>query len=76
MTTVTLNIQLDDKVKQAYQATSEERRASLQKLIARMLQEFAESRPESLLTIMDEMSREAQAKGLTPEILDAILRDE
>lgn len=76
MTTVTLNIQLDDKVKQAYQSQPAESRARLQKLVARMLQEFAESRPESLLAIMDEMSQEAEMNELTPEILADILGDE
>ena len=76
MTTVTLNIQLDDKVKQAYQSQPAERLKHKQKLVARMLQEFAESRPESLLAIMDEMSQEAEASELTPEILASILDDE
>lgn len=76
MTIVTLNIQLDDKVKQAYQSQPAERRERLQKLVARMLQEFAESSPESLLAIMDEISQEAQANKLTPEILADILGDE
>lgn len=76
MTTVTLNIQLDDKVKQAYQAQPADRQARLQKLVARMLQEFAESTPESLLTIMDQMSQEAEVNKLTPEILTSILDDE
>jgi hypothetical protein len=31
---------------------------------------------QSLLEIMDEISAEAEAKGLTPEILESLLEDE
>jgi len=76
MPVASINIQLDDKSAQLYETTSEEKREQLRKLISFMVREFAESTPHSLLSLMDEMSREAEAKGLTPEILGTILSDD
>jgi hypothetical protein len=76
MSVATIQIQLDNKTAQAYQSTPEDRRERLQKLISVMLREFTETTPHSLLLLMDDMSREAKARGLTPEILDSILKDE
>jgi hypothetical protein len=76
MSAATIQIQLDNKTAQAYQAAPEDRRERVQKLISVVLQEFTETTPHSLLSLMDEMSREAKTKGLTPEILDNILKDE
>ncbi|NHZ72125.1 MAG: hypothetical protein GWP17_03455 [Aquificales bacterium] len=69
MSVATIQIQLDNKTAQAYQSTPKDRRERLQKLIGVMLQEFTETTPHSLLLLMDDMSREAKATGLTPEIL-------
>ncbi|MBK6711954.1 MAG: hypothetical protein IPG51_16715 [Chloroflexi bacterium] len=76
MGVATIRIQLDNKIARAYESTSSEQRERLQQLIGFMLQEFAESTPQSLLSLMDDMSQEAAARGLTPEILDSLLEDE
>lgn len=76
MGVATIRIQLDNKIARAYESTSSEQRERLQQLIGFMLQEFAESTPQSLLSLMDDMSQEAAAHGLTPEILDSLLEDE
>ncbi len=72
----TIRIQLDNKTARAYESSSQEQRERLQQLIGFMLQEFAESTPQSLLSLMDDISQEAAARGLTPEILDSLLEDE
>ena len=72
MTLATITVQLDDRAAQLYQLTPERKRIQLRKLIGFLVQEFAESTPESLLTLMDEMSSEAEAKGLAPEILELL----
>ncbi|MCB0123155.1 MAG: hypothetical protein KDE58_12960 [Caldilineaceae bacterium] len=76
MGVATITIQVDDQAAQVYESTSEDKRVRLRRLISFLVQEFAESTPESLLTLMDGMSREAEAKGLTPEILEMLLEDE
>ncbi|MCA9872069.1 MAG: hypothetical protein H6659_04815 [Ardenticatenaceae bacterium] len=76
MGVATIRIQLDNKTARAYESSSQEQRERLQQLIGFMLQEFAESTPQSLLSLMDDMSQEAAAHGLTPEILDSLLQDE
>ena len=76
MGVATIRIKLDNKTARAYESSSQEQRERLQQLIGFMLQEFAESTPQSLLSLMDDMSQEAAAHGLTPEILDSLLQDE
>lgn len=76
MGTATIDIQLDNDVVEAYYALSTDRQERLKRLFSFTLQEFVESTPESLLSLMDEMSREAAANGLTEEILESLLQDE
>ncbi len=76
MNETAINIQLDEKTAEAYQRVSADKREQLRMLIGLFVQEFAQYSPQSLLKMMDEMSREAQANGLTPEILDSLLSDE
>jgi hypothetical protein len=76
MGTATIDIQVESDVFEAYYAMPEERQKRLKRLLGFMLQEFVESSPQSLLTLMDEMSREATANGLTEDILESLLQDE
>lgn len=76
MTIATLRVPLDDRTAQALQTTAPEKKALLHQMIGYLVQQFVESTPESLFALMDDMSREAESNGLTPEALDAILRDE
>jgi hypothetical protein len=56
-------------------AASDEDRRKLDLLLSLRLQDVTQS-AESLKDVMREISRRAQQRGLTPEILDSILRDE
>lgn len=76
MTIATLRVPLDERTAQALQSTSPEKQALLQQMLGYVVEQFVESTPESLFALMDEMSQEAKARGLTPEILESILRDE
>lgn len=75
MGVATITIQIDDQAAQFYESTSEDKRVRLRRLISFLVQEFAESKPQSLRALMDGMSREAEAKGFTPEILKSFLND-
>lgn len=57
-----------------YGAASDEERLKIQ-LLVRLLLERPRPSPDALLRRMDEMSDYAEANGLTPEILEAILND-
>jgi len=48
----------------------------LQTLFGSWLKHYAEADVDSLKRMMDECSRNAQRKGLTPEILESLLADE
>ena len=76
MSVTTISIQLDERAAEAYRDVPIERREWLRILINLLVQEFGKYSPQSLLALMDEMSQEAKANGLTPEILEALLADE
>jgi hypothetical protein len=67
-----ITIHVDPEVANAYRAASEEDRRKMDLLVSFQLTEFLRS-SESVEEAMDEMSREAQQRGLTPVILDSIL---
>jgi hypothetical protein len=76
MTTATIRVQIDNRLAQLFASAPADRRAQLGLLISDLIEQFAASTPTSLFALMDEMSREADRNGMTPEVLDAILSDE
>lgn len=76
MAITTVNIALNDKAAEAYRSAPLEKREWLEMLINLLVSEFAKYSPQSLLALMDEMSKEAQVKGLTAEKLELLLADE
>jgi hypothetical protein len=75
MATEALTIQLDRKAVEAYRAASPEVRRKMQALLSLWLPALADSAGSDLGRVMDEMGAATQARGLTPEIPDSILRD-
>lgn len=74
MTTTTITIQVDTDAARVYQSASEEDKKKLQALMSLWLREFGKpSKP--LQALMDEISDKAQARGLTPETLEALLNE-
>lgn len=74
-TTQPITIEVERSVAQAYRAASPAVRAKLDALLNLTLQRaFLETR--SLEEVMEDLSRKAQAHGLTPEILAEIMDDE
>ncbi len=70
-----ITVSVDPDVADVYRSASDDERRKLDLLINLRLREATESR-ESLHTIMAEISRDAQRRGLTPGILQSILDDE
>jgi ribosome-binding protein aMBF1 (putative translation factor) len=76
MTTLTLKIQLDETVAQAYQRTRPKEKANLKKQIEAWLSiHLRQQSVENLLHLMDNIGQEAEANGLTEDLIDQILMD-
>ncbi len=73
--TATVSVQLDAEAARIYQRASTEERQKMQVLLSLWLREFGKP-TKSLRSLMDEISDKAQARGLTPEILETLLNDE
>jgi hypothetical protein len=69
-----ITIQVDPAAALAYRSVSDDDRRKLDLLLSLRLREM--TRPgKSLEDVMDEVSRSAQERGLTPEILQSILNE-
>ena len=71
-----ITIPVDAETARTYNTASEEDRLRIQLLLRLQLREWATGRRRTLREVMDEIGSKAQARGLTPEILDELLRDE
>lgn len=74
MKTDQITIQVDAEVAQAYRAASEEERHKIDSLLNLKLRSATRSQI-SLKTYMDEISKRAEERGLTPEILETLLHE-
>jgi hypothetical protein len=72
MTIANITIPLDAQTARIYTGASTEDKRKLRLLLSLWLREFAVS-PRPLKVVMDEVSEKAQARGLTPEILESLL---
>jgi hypothetical protein len=75
MQTQEITIRVDPEAASAYLAASEQERRKLDLLLSLRLQDVTQP-GESLEQIMREISRRAQDRGLTPEILESLLNGE
>jgi hypothetical protein len=75
MQTQEITIRVDPEAANVYLTASEEDRRKLDLLLSLRLQDVTQS-ADSLEYVMREISRRAQQRGMTPEVLESILRDE
>lgn len=75
METKTITIRVNAEVARIFEAASEEHRRKLEALLSLKLSNATKSK-KTLEELMSEISQNAQARGLTPEILNAILHEE
>lgn len=73
MPNATISIEVDAQTANAFQDATAEERRKLQLLLKLRLRELTINPRRSLKEIMDEMGQEAEARGLTPEILESLL---
>ncbi len=74
MHTQTITIRVSPDAARAYQEAPTEERRKLDALLSLKISEVAR-RPRPLEEVMGEISRKAQLRGLTPEILDELLNE-
>lgn len=72
METEQITIQVAAEAARAFKSASEEDRRKLETLLSIRLTEVTRTR-ESLKAIMNEISQKAEERGLTPDILKAML---
>ena len=76
MSTETITLEIDSEAARLFKSASAEEREKLGLLLGVWLKEYARSDAPTLRETMDELGRKARERGLTPEVLDSILREE
>ena len=69
-----ITIPLDRETAQAYDSASPEAKRKMQALLSLWLRELTVSEYPSLEQTLKEVAHKAKSRGLTPEILDSILK--
>ncbi len=75
MLTETIAFEVESEVARFYNDAPQNDRQKLQALFGKWLKHYAEADIDSLKRTMDEMTRNAQSRGLTPDILDSLLSE-
>lgn len=76
MSPSTMNVVLDAETAKLLVAVPPAERHKLELLLRLRLRELIIQPARPLAQVMDEIGRDAEAKGLTPALLDSMLRDE
>ena len=76
MGTANITIEVEEAAAKAFSSASPEEQRKLQLLLSLRLQELMTSSGRTLQEVMDDLSRQAEANGLTPEILETLLSEE
>ena len=75
MGTTTITIQVETEAAKAFAAASPEDQRKMQLLLSLRLQDLTTPQEQPLQAVMNEIGAIAEARGLTPEILDSLLHD-
>lgn len=76
MADTTITIPLDEATAIAYRAASLEDQRKIQLLVRVLLREYTTPSNLSLRELMDDIGAQAEARGLTPAILEQLLHDD
>lgn len=71
-----LTLQLDLEAVEIFNNISDDDREKLELLVSSLFKEYKQSNINQLKKTMDKIGQKAQERGLTPEILEAILAEE
>jgi hypothetical protein len=69
-----ITIPLDPQTAQAYDSAAPEDKRKMQALLGLWLHELTNGDHPSLQQTLDEVGRKSKARGLTPEILESLLK--
>ena len=69
-----ITIPLDPQTARAYDSAAPEEKRKMQALLGLWLRELANGENRSLQQVLDGAGRKAKEQGLTPEILDSLLK--
>jgi len=75
MPTETISVPLDPEAAKAYNAAPLADQKKMKALLSLWLRDLARAEPSDLKKLMDDVSRKAHARGLSPEILESLLKD-
>lgn len=76
MTTESITINVDADAARTFTAAPPDERRKVELLLSLRLRELVQGPVRPLREIMDEIGAEAEAKGLTPQTLESLLREE
>jgi hypothetical protein len=74
MAKTTITIPLDPQTARAYDSADPEQKRKIQALLSLWLRELTAGEYPSLEQVLDEVVRKAKDRGLTPEMLDSLLK--
>lgn len=75
MSTTPITIEVDSAAAAVYAAAGPEEQRKIQLLLSLRLQDITTVPARPLSEVIDEISQRAAERGLTPEILETLLRD-
>ena len=75
MSSHTLEIPLNPQTAQAYARATPEEQGKIQVLLELCARELTQKSPRALSEIMDEIGARAHERGLTPDMLEQLLKD-
>jgi len=70
----TITIPLDPRTARAYDDAAPEQKRKIQALLSLWVRELATGEYPSLQKVLDDVGRKAKDRGLTPEMLDSLLK--
>jgi hypothetical protein len=70
----TITIPLDPQTARAYESAAPELKRKMQALVSLWLRELAAGEYPALQQVLDDVGRKAKDRGLTPEMLDSLLK--
>jgi hypothetical protein len=74
MRKTTISIPIDPQTARAYDAARAQEKLKIQALVSLWLRELTARDSPSLEQVLDEAGRKARERGLTPEILESLLK--
>jgi hypothetical protein len=76
MSTESISINVDADAARTFCAATPVERRKIELLLSLRLRELTSKDARSLREIMDEIGNQAESRGLTPDVVESLLRDE